>query len=537
MPPLLCLDLGTSSAKAALIDIEGSPLATANAPYPATSLPDGGSEQDPEHWIRAARTAITHVLPRSADVAALCLTGQMQDLILESSTSGDHGAVRPAILYTDLRASTDAREIREGLARAGEDWDALAGNQQDASSCAAMFRRLARVEPETVGRARGITFGPAGHLAQRLGAGPWCDPTTASTTGLLDARTRDWSPAVARAAGIDPALLPRLARGVGEVVGRTGESARDLFGLSVDIPIVLAPGDAGAAAIGVTGTAPGHDHASLGTSGWIASIRAVHEEYASSADASHRLALGELELRISAVLAAGAAAAWARDTFLHGASPAEADALLEQRELEHGRGPTGLLVLPSLGGERYPVRDDALRGAVLGLDHMTHPVDLYAATLEGVAFALSHALEPSEQGVAPAGGDAASSSADALLTVVGGGAASAPWRRILADVTGRPVHSIERDGRRADARTPETAQVDATLLGASIAGAEALGLEHRIAPLAERTGETTAPDPSAAEAYARLRPAHRALYEAAADIERPQTVEPPSGDRSQDRII
>ncbi|WP_152351317.1 FGGY family carbohydrate kinase [Brachybacterium subflavum] len=520
MPPLLCLDLGTSSAKAALIDLEGRPLATASAPYPTTSTPDGGSEQDPAQWIHAARTAIAQVLPRSADVAALCLTGQMQDLILESSASGDHGAVRPAVLYTDLRASTEAREIREALDRAGEDWDVLAGNQQDASSCAAMFRRLVRVEPEVVGRARGITFGPAGHLARRLGAGTWCDPTTASTTGLLDARTRDWSPAVARAAGIDPVLLPRLTRGIGEVVGRTGESARDLLGLPSGIPILLAPGDAGAAAIGVTGTAPGRDHASLGTSGWIARIRDVPAERASSVDASHRLALGDLELRISAVLAAGAAAAWARETFLRGASPAGADALLEQREREHGRGPTGLLVLPSLGGERYPVRDDALRGAVLGLDPTTRPVDLYAATLEGLALALSHALEPAQHGVAPAGGDAASPPGDALLTVFGGGAVSAPWRRILADATGRPVHSIERDGQQADARTPETAQVDATLLGAAIAGADALGLPHRIAPLAERDGDLTDPDQASAGAYARLRPAHRALYDAAAQIGR-----------------
>lgn len=58
--------------------------------------------------------------------------------------------------------------------------------------------------------ARGITFGPAGRLAHLLGAGLRCDLTTAAATGLLDARTRDWSPAVAHAAGIDTSLLPRL---------------------------------------------------------------------------------------------------------------------------------------------------------------------------------------------------------------------------------------------------------------------------------------------------------------------------------------
>src|SRR5699024_8937617 len=82
---------------------------------------------------------------------------------------------------------------------------------------------------------------------------------------------------------------------------------------------------------------------------------------------------------------------------------------------------------------------------------------------------LSHALE---------GGDT-----DRVLPVVGGGAVSAPWRRILADVTGRPV--LLADG------------TDATLLGAAIAGADALGLDHGIASLVEQAVDLTAPEPSA----------------------------------------
>ncbi|MGY5766567.1 acetyltransferase [Brachybacterium sp. DNPG3] len=515
MTVLLALDLGTSRAKAALIDLEGRALATAGAAYPTRTTPDGGREQDPEDWVRAARAAIAGVLPSSADVAALCLTGQMQDLVLE----GEGGAVHPAILYSDLRAADEARAIRARLARDGEDWDAIAGNLQDASSCAAMHRRLARILPAAVAAARGIVFGPAGHLAHVLGAGRHCDPTTAAATGLLDARTRSWSAAVARAAGIDLALLPHLTRGPGEIIGRTGADARALLGLAAGVPIVLAPGDAGAAALGVTGLGPGRDHASLGTSGWIASIRAVDASaldggVASADPATHRLALADgAELRISAVLAAGAAADWARSAYLGGADAAEADRLLAAREREHGRGPTGLIALPSLGGERFPVRDDALRGAVLGLHATTRPIDLYAGMLEGVAFALSHGI----------------ASADGVLPVVGGGAASAPWRRILADVTGRPVLAIgaaesagagsaasEADGEAPGATLQADGEVpDATLLGAALAAAEALGLEHAIAPLAARGGEIVQPDPAAAAAYAQLRPAHRALYAAA----------------------
>src|SRR5699024_10923826 len=336
--------LGTTSAKAALIDLEGRTLATADAEYPIRHTPDGGCEQDPADWVRAARIAIGGVLPPTAGIAALCLTGQMQDLVLE----GERGAIRPAVLYSDLRAAAEAEEIRAALAADGQAWDGLTGNLQDASSCAAMFRRLSRTETAATAATRGITFGPAGHLAHALGAGLRCDLTTAAATGLLDARTRDWSRDIAHAAGIDLALLPRLTSQLGEIVGRTDGDARDLLGLPAGIPIVLAPGGAAAAALGLTGPAPGQDHASLGTRGWIAAIRPA-QQHTSIDGASHRLALaGGAELRISAILAAGAAAAWAREAYLGGTDAESADRLLENREHERGRGPSGLLVLPSL---------------------------------------------------------------------------------------------------------------------------------------------------------------------------------------------
>src|SRR5699024_78399 len=158
--------------------------------------------------------------------------------------------------------------------------------------------------------------------------------------------------------GIDLALLPRLTSQLGEIVGRTDGDARDLIGLPSGLPIVLAPGDAAAAAVGITGPAPGQDHPSLGTSGWIAGLRPAPQQPPVDG-ASHRLALaGGAALHSSALVAAGAAAAWARSAYLAGADAESADRLLEQRMCQHGRGPTGLLVLPSLGGERFPVRDE-----------------------------------------------------------------------------------------------------------------------------------------------------------------------------------
>ena len=537
MPHLLCLDLGTSAAKAALLDLDGTVHLRAEAPYPTRHAADGTAEQDPRDWERAARAVIVELLeaapaakasgdgaapapvPDTApdvEVAALVLTGQMQDLVPVPRS----GAASIAILYSDTRAGVEAEELRAALAADGVSWDALTGNLQDATSCAAMHLRLLRTAPEQLADLQGVVFGPAGYLVARMGLGLWCDPTTAATTGLLEARTRDWSPAVARAAGLDPALLPALTGAAGQIVGHAGAEATALLGVPDGLPVVLAPGDAGATTCGIVGLAPGDAYVYLGTSGWLASVlpgagvlptgapdateAPAGEESAGEdpAGVSHHLALGASSataepriLRISALLSAGAAADWARQAVLDGADPARADELLEAREQERGRGPSGLLALPSIVGERFPVRDASLRGAVVGIDAGTRGIDLYAALLEGVAHGLAHGLESE--------GD----SSPRPLPVTGGGASSAPWLRILADVTGRPVRTV--DG------------TDAALLGCALVAAEALGLDHALVPLgARQEAATIVPDPSAAAQHAALRPAHRALYDAAAQVQR-----------------
>ena len=537
MPHLLCLDLGTSAAKAALLDLDGTVHLRAEAPYPTRHAADGTAEQDPRDWERAARAVIVELLeaapaakasgdgaapapvPDTApdvEVAALVLTGQMQDLVPVPRS----GAASIAILYSDTRAGVEAEELRAALAADGVSWDALTGNLQDATSCAAMHLRLLRAAPEQLADLQGVVFGPAGYLVVRMGLGLWCDPTTAATTGLLEARTRDWSPAVARAAGLDPALLPALTGAAGQIVGHAGAEATALLGVPDGLPVVLAPGDAGATTCGIVGLAPGDAYVYLGTSGWLASVlpgagvlptgapdateAPAGEESAGEdpAGVSHHLALGASSataeppiLRISALLSAGAAADWARQAVLDGADPARADELLEAREQERGRGPSGLLALPSIVGERFPVRDASLRGAVVGIDAGTRGIDLYAALLEGVAHGLAHGLESE--------GD----SSPRPLPVTGGGASSAPWLRILADVTGRPVRTV--DG------------TDAALLGCALVAAEALGLDHALVPLgARQEAATIVPDPSAAAQHAALRPAHRALYDAAAQVQR-----------------
>ena len=165
------------------------------------------------------------------------------------------------------------------------------------------------------------------------------------------------------------------------------------------------------------------------------------------------------------------------------------------------------MFLPHLRGERSPFRDDAARGALLGLGAATGRDDVARAVLEGVSMharALLHALD--------AGGCCDAAAPDAPpLAVVGGGAQSATWLGILADALRRPL------------RAPPGASFAACrgAAGWAFAGLHAWG--EGVAPPPEFSangggggGVVAAPDAGRAALYDELYDAWRAAYPALA---------------------
>jgi rhamnulokinase len=75
--------------------------------------------------------------------------------------------------------------------------------------------------------------------------------TNASTTGLLDARTRAWAPDLAEAVGLPRAILPRL-RDPGERLGPLTAAVREGTGLRHDMSVILVGShDTASAVVGV----------------------------------------------------------------------------------------------------------------------------------------------------------------------------------------------------------------------------------------------------------------------------------------------
>ena len=89
-------------------------------------------------------------------------------------------------------------------------------------------------------------------------------------------------------------------------------------------------------------------------------------------------------------------------------------------------GSHGVMCLPYLCGERFPVLDPEIRGCLLGLSPETTAADLSRSCLEGVAFSLRQGLEQLPD-------------APVSVSLIGGGGREPVWCQLLADVLGHAV--------------------------------------------------------------------------------------------------
>jgi xylulokinase len=198
-------------------------------------------------------------------------------------------------------------------------------------------------------------------------------------------------------------------------------------------------------------------------------------------------------------ITAGAAVTWFRDHFCRDeAAAAAADGVDIHDRLDAGaktvpQGADGVLFLPYLMGERSPIWDARASGAFVGLSLFHNRDHVYRAVLEGVSFALRHNIEAGAQGAA---------SLEERLIVVGGAAHSDLWMQIIADITGRPVFTIEEEVEAA--------------MGAALLAAYGVGL---VTSDDVRRGWVTLtprakPDPPATRTYDAFFNIYKALYPA-----------------------
>ncbi len=411
----LGLDVGSSSTKGVLVDRDGRLEAAAELPHGISRPRPGWAEQDAEQdwWASAVEVCRRLVDGRARQVAAVGLSG-LGPCLLPTDFGGR--PLRPAILYgIDTRASEQIARLTEELGVS--QILTRCGSQLTSQSVGPKLRWLMQEEPAVWAATRRV-FGTASYLLFRLTGAYVLDHHTAGHWApLYDVRRNawvdEWVDRVAPGVALPRLVWPQAT------CGQVSPTAAAATGLAEGTPVSGGTIDSWAEVAASGLRRPSEGLLVYGTSMFLVEVD-------SPARPDRRLwstvGFTPGSLNISAgVGSAGALTSWLRG--LAGDPPYD---VLYEEAAAAGPGSGGLLALPYFSGERTPLFDPNLRGALFGLTPAHQRGHVFRALLEASAFAVRQNLETMHE----AGGTVG------RLRSSGGGASHLLWPQIVSDVTG-----------------------------------------------------------------------------------------------------
>ena len=485
---LLGVDIGTSSCKTALFDVNGRVLAQGGCDYPVSYPRRGWAEQDPEVWWRGVCRAIREMMAQSgaapSDIAGIGVDGQSWSAIALDS---EGNALCPTPIWTDTRCADICREVSESIP--AEALFAVSGNPVQPGYTWPKILWYQRHRPEVFRKTQKI-LQSNGFIVYRMTGEISQDISQGYGLACFDMRKGQWDPGMCARLNIPEKLLPPIVP-CHQIVGRLTPEAARACGLTAGIPVVAGGLDAACGTLGAGVVSPGQTQEQGGQAGGMS---ICIDRYAADPRLilSFHVAPGRWLLQ-GGTTGGGGALKWLRETVCPELSFAEMSALAETVP----PGSDGVIFLPYMAGERSPIWDPNACGVFFGIRFGVSRAQMIRACMEGVAYALRHNLETAEAVGAKAG----------TLRAMGGSANSRVWTQIKADVTGCGIEIPAGD--------------TATTLGAAILAGVGTGVFPGFEEAARQTvGVRRAifPDPAQREAYEKGYRTYRQLYDRLKDL-------------------
>jgi len=482
---VLAVDVGTSTVKAAVFNTDSFEFeGRGSAPLELSTPKPGYAELDPGRLWGAVASAIGEAVGSAGRVDALVMDTQMAGVV-PVDASGE--PLTPILTWLDTRAAGHPRRLFEGFPRvSGYHVPTLLRLLRISGGAPGKLGKdplpkyvwLAAERPEVYASTWKL-LDVKGYLLCRMTGRAVITLDEASVTWLVDTRDParvEWSRELVRLFGLDLGKLPEIVRPT-DVVGELTPEARRELNLPEGVRVVAGCGDVPAAAVGSGAVGDFEVHAYIGTGNWFAAHTPSRR-----LDVAHYMgcilsAIPGRYLLVAEQQTGGAAIDYAV-RLLKLAGPREAEALLAGYRV----GGSRLLFLPWLYGERSPVEDPRLRGALINLSLDAGDADLLAAVIEGLALNMRWEYGYFKQLL---GTEVAS------IRVIGGGALYDALCEALASALEVEVVRV------ASAR-------EATLAGALVVGLVALGLgDFSLARRLARPEAVFKPDPAGVEAFRR----------------------------------
>ena len=421
MSYIATFDIGTTAVKGVLVSVAGSSVMEKSVML-ETVFHGDHKEQRPRDWYAAFCEISNYFIKNGLvpdQVLGIVMSGQMQDLI---PVDKNMEPVCNAILYSDGRAEAQAQEI---TARIGmEVIERNTGNHFDGSMPFAKLLWMKENEPLKYSATEKILISSKDYVIVKLTGKYVTDVTSASTAGLMNIHEKSWNSEWMDHFDLDSNKLPLICYAEEDAGVVTIEASLE-SGFAAGTPVYAGTGDAGATTLASGISLEGEFNINLGTSGWIA---CVANDTMKKSEVFNLAAMQKnLYINVVPFLNAGNVHNWISGILGPDSDKINnykyIDELLNQSEA----GSNGVMFLPYLAGERFPVMDTAIKGGYVGIVPETSKADLARSALEGVAFSIRQGLE--SIGRTPQ-----------KISLIGGGAQVKAWCQILADVLGHRIY-------------------------------------------------------------------------------------------------
>ncbi len=489
-------DLGSQSLKVILLSADGQLCGEASVGYPISYPRPAWAEQPAETWLEAFSGAVLSLLSQTgapaSSIRGIGLAAQVDGVVAVDASGRP---LRPAIIWMDRRATPQCEQAAQ-RAQPHRLFE-LSGLNLDASHVAPKIRWLYDNEPQITDLTRFFLL-PGSYLAYALTGELGVDYSNASSTLLLDVRTRQWSDELCRAFELEKTTLAPVFPAQ-RVIGGLKPALAERLGLPVGLPLVLGSGDEHAACLGAGVSRPGLVCDIAGTAEPVCAASASPAFDPTGLVETHCHADASAWLLENPGFVSGANYRWFRDEFARleaqqisaaGGNPYD---VLNEQAAHVPPGSEGLIFLPCLMGAMAPEWNAAARGVYAGFTLAHTRGHFVRALLEGSAYAVRDICDQLQAVGLPL----------AQIRAVGGGARSRLLRQVKADVTGLPV------------ALPQT--IETTALGAGMLALVGLGMCASLQEAAQnavRLVEVLDPNPAVRQCYEDHYQLYRATYAA-----------------------
>ena len=396
---LLGFDVGSSSVKASLVDVETGQCA-ASAFFPDNEAPimavkAGWAEQDPESWWKYAKQSLQKIMAETGakgdDIKAIGISYQMHGLVCVDK---DQKVLRPSIIWCDSRAVPYGEKAFNDLGA-----EQCLGHllNSPGNFTAAKLAWVKENEPEIFDRIDKFML-PGDYLAMRLSG-----EVNTTISGLSEGMLWDFKEKAPAKFLLDyygfsdsqvPDIVPTFS--IQSVVSDTAASE---LGLKAGTPISYRAGDQPNNALSLNVFNPGEIASTAGTSGVVYGVLGdVNYDPKSRVNTfAHVNYTPDLD-RLGVLLCingTGILNAWVRRTIApEGISYADMNTLTDQVPI----GSDGVIIIPFGNGAERVLENRETGCSIHGVNFNKHTkAHLMRAAQEGIVFSFCYGMEVMQQ--------------------------------------------------------------------------------------------------------------------------------------------